>query len=323
MKKILFILAITLLATGAFAARKEYKREIVKEFSVGDNPVLSIENKYGNIRIIEGTNRKITFKIEIRGEGRTEEAARKYAESVSVDFSHSGNRVSAHTKFEPINCNNCGRSVHYTVTAPKSVIPLLENKYGNIYLDNLTQPLTVELKYGNLFANAVHKATIDISYGNVTMNKCNNLSVESKYSGIKIDEAQQVVADSKYDHYRIESVTDFEIETGYTDVRIGKLNKRLTADRLRYGGLKIAEVANDFSEIRVDAAYSNVKIGLTEEHAFKAALYTNYGKIDTGNLTFHNVSLKKQGCIVGTAGKSNNPSASVNISVSYGGIVLK
>lgn len=36
MKKILFILAITLLATEAFAARKEYKREIVKEFSVGD-----------------------------------------------------------------------------------------------------------------------------------------------------------------------------------------------------------------------------------------------------------------------------------------------
>ena len=182
MKKILFILAITLLATETFAARKEYKREIVKDFSVGDNPVLSIENKYGNIRIIEGTNRKITFKIEIRGEGRTEEAARKYAESVSVDFSHSGNRVSARTKFEPINCNNCGRSVHYTVTAPKSVIPMLENKYGNIYLDNLTQPLTVELKYGNLFANAVHKATIDIGYGNVTMNKCNNLSVESKYS---------------------------------------------------------------------------------------------------------------------------------------------
>lgn len=231
--------------------------------------------------------------------------------------------LSARTKFEPINCNNCGRSVHYTVTAPKSVIPMLENKYGNIYLDNLTQPLTVELKYGNLFANAVHKATIDIGYGNVTMNKCNNLSVESKYSSIKIDEAQQVVADSKYDHYRIESVTDFEIETGYTDVRIGKLNKRLTADRLRYGGLKIAEVANDFSEIRVDAAYSNVKIGMTEEHAFKAALYTNYGNIDTGNLTFHNVSLKKKGCIVGTAGKSNNPSASVTISVSYGGIVLK
>ena len=185
------------------------------------------------------------------------------------------------------------------------------------------QPLTVELKYGDLFANALNKATIDIGYGKVTMNKCKNLSIESKYSGIKIDEAEQVVADSKYDNYRIESVSDFEIETGYTDVRIGKLNKRLTADRLRYGGLKISEVAKDFSEIRVDAAYSNVKLGLTEEHAFKAALYTNYGNIDTGNLTFHNVSLKKKGCIVGTAGKSNNPNASVSISVSYGGIVFK
>lgn len=323
MKKILFVLIISLSATGAYAALKEYKRQIVKEFAVNANPQLLINNKYGNIRIIEGTNDKIMFKIEITGKGRDKNAARKYAESVSIDFSQNGNRVSAETHFESIHCNNCGRAVEYVVTAPKSVIADLTNKYGNIYIDNLVQPLSVNLKYGNLFANSAIKTTIDIKYGKMTLNKCQDLSINSKYSDISIGEANRIVADSKYDKYRIESVADCTMETGYTPVQIGRLDKRFVAEKLKYGSLNIGEVATDFSVISVDAAYSNIKLGMTEKHAFKAALYTRYGNINTGNLTFTNVSLKKKGCMVGTAGKINSPDASVNISVSYGDILFR
>lgn len=323
MNKIILALLLPVL-TIAFtnAAEKEHKREITKEFSVNSSPNLGINNKYGNIRIIEGKENKITFKIEIIGKGKNEKLAKEYAETVSIDFSQNGNTVTAETKLKSINCNNCGRSIHYTVIAPKSAIMDLENKYGNIYLDDVITPLDVELKYGDLHAGTLADTDLDIKYGKATIKSCTKLDLDSKYSGLKIDKVETLKVDSKYDNFAIGTVSDFSLETGYTDVKIEKLAKRIVAN-IKYGKLNISEVATNFSEIKIDAGYSRLNIGLTKNHSFKAVLHTKYGNIRANNLTFNDVTLKKEDALVGTAGSNNNPSASVTISASYGDIVFK
>jgi hypothetical protein len=324
MKKISFavLLSISFLTIYA-ASQEEYKREITKEFPTGAESSLHISNKYGNIRVIEGTENKILFKIEIIGKGKNKELAQKYAESVSIDFSQSGDLVSAETGLESIHCDNCGRTIHYVVAAPKNVMMKLDNKYGNIYLENVIKPLTVELKYGDIQANSLSVATIDIKYGKATIQSCEKLNLDSKYSKFTFGKIETLAADSKYDDMQIESVSDFNLETGYANVKIGRLNKSFVASDFKYCSLDISEVATNFSTIKIDAAYTNVKIGLNENHSFKTNLYTKYGSIRTGKLTFSDVSMKKESVIVGRAGNDSNPAASVEISVSYGNIIFK
>lgn len=324
MKKIILALLLPVLTVAfAKAAEKEHKREISKEFSVNTSPNLEINNKYGNIRIIEGKENKISFKIEIIGKGKTEQLAKEYAETVSIDFSQNGNKVSAETKLQSLNCNNCGRSIHYTVIAPKSTIMDLENKYGNIYLDDVVTPLDVELKYGDLHAGTLADTDLDIKYGKATIKSCTKLDLDSKYSGLTIDRVETLKVDSKYDNLDIGTVSDLNITTGYTDVKIKKLNRRFVSNDLKYCKLNISEVATNFSEIKIDAAYSGLNVGLTKNHNFKAVLHTRYGNIKANNITFNNVTLKKEDAIVATAGSSSNPSALVEISASYGDIVFK
>ncbi|MDR1407343.1 MAG: DUF4097 domain-containing protein [Tannerella sp.] len=309
--------------TGSTARQEEYKREITKDFSVGANPNLSISNKYGNIRIIEGTENKIMFKIEIIGKGSTRERAREYAENISVNFSQNGNSVSAVTELKSISCNNCGRTIHYTVVAPRSVTMKLENKYGNINLDNVAKPLNIDLKYGNLSAGTIADADIDIKYGNIVVSSCDEAKIDIKYGNLNIDRAKTLRVDSKYDKIHIGAVSTFYLETGYTNVQIDKLEKRFVADDLDYGGLTISEISPSFEEIKVDAKYTNVRLALNSNHSFKAILHTHYGNIEADGLTFNNVALRKNSSIVGNVGNNSNPSANVVIDASYGNIIFK
>jgi hypothetical protein len=303
-------------------ANEEYKTEVAREFPVSANPKLSIDNKYGNIRIIEGTENKIMFKIEITGKGRTQTLAKEYAESVSIDFSQDGNSVSATTRLANLSCNNCGRTIHYTVVAPRSVAMTLSNKYGNINLDNAVNPVKLDVKYGDISAGSLAEASIDIKYGNTGIRSCTNATVDCKYSKLRIDEAKTLRIDSKYDEINIGTVTDIRIETGYTNVRIDKLNKRIAAE-IAYGKLNIEEIPVDFSEISVEAKYTNVTLPLDSRHSFKASLQTRYGDIQADKLTLNNVSLKKGSSLTGNVGSVASPSATVTVDASYGNIIFK
>ncbi|MDR2120242.1 MAG: DUF4097 family beta strand repeat-containing protein [Tannerella sp.] len=308
--------------TGIFT-NEEYKREVTREFTVGAAPDLLIENKYGNIRIIEGTENKIMFRIEITGKGRNSQRAREYAESVHIRFAQDGNSVSAVTELESLSCNNCGRTIHYTVVAPKSVAMNLTNKYGHIILDDAAKPIRVTLKYGNLTARTLDDAAIDLKYGNADVGSCRKALINSKYSKLKIGRAETLEIDSKYDGINVGTVSAFDLNTKYTNVTIDRLNERFVATGFDYGKLDISEISTGFNRIKIEAKYSTVKLALDSRHSFKAVLYTKYGDIDAGRLTFNNVSLKKGSAIVGNVGADPNPSATVDIDVSYGDIKFK
>jgi hypothetical protein len=313
------------MSTVSFA-NKEFKREITKDFTVGLNPNLSVENKYGNIRIIEGTENKIMFRIEIIGKGNTQALAEKYAGTVDIDFNQTGNNVSAITRLKDIICNNnCGRTIHYTIVVPRSVTLSLINKYGNISLDNSIKPLEVDLKYGNIDAITLADVNIDLKYGNINFKSCAKANIKVKYSKIKIDKADDLKFDSKYDDIKIGTVNNVNINTGYTDVDIKQLDGSFIADAFNYTNLDIERVATIFSRIKIDAKYSNVNIPLNNGHSFKANLGVRYGNIKVDGMNQNNaVFLKgrKESSLVGAMGNNPNSQASVNISVSYGDICL-
>ena len=330
MKRLIFTLLVSIFASTAIANEpnelKEFKREITKEFAVGVNPILQIENKYGQIRTVEGADNKITFQIEIIGKGATEALAKRYAETVSIDFAQNGEKVIATTFHESLQCSNCGRTTNYTVIVPKGVTMNLDNRYGNIYVENASKPLNVNLKYGNLEAGTLANVKIDIKYGNVAIETCNDMNVDCGYAKFKIGKANLINADSKYDEFQIGTVADLSMSTRYTKVKIDKLNNSFVCNDFKYCSLNISEISTRFSRIKINANYSNMKLALDNRHNFKATLSARYGNIKADKTTFNNVSIGKKArnteAISGTVGTENNPSATVDITASYGDIVF-
>jgi hypothetical protein len=146
------------------------------------------------------------------------------------------------------------------------------------------------------------------------------------YSKIKIGTADRITTESKYDDFQIGTVSTVLMDTKYTQVKIDRLNNSFVCDDFKYCGLNIAEVSTQFSQIKVNAGYSQIRLGLDNRHSFKASLKVRYGSIKTNNLTFNNVSFgdkqRNAESINGTAGSASNPSATVEISNEYGEIVF-
>jgi len=337
MKRIIFTLIVSILASigvcksaemSATAQRnqREFRTEVTKSFSTGDNPSLQIDNKYGHIRIIEGADNTLSFKIEIIGYGTTEALAKQYAETTYVFFDLRDDKITATTVFESLKCNNCSRKVNYTVVVPKGVTMNLTNKYGNIYLENAIKPMRIDLKYGNLEANNLANVTIDLKYGNFTVNACEDLKIDCGYAKIKIGRANRITTESKYDDFQIGTVADLMMNTKYTKVKIDKLNYSFVCNDFKYCSLNINEISTQFSRIKINSGYTDIKLALDNRHSFKASLSVRYGTIKADNLIFNNVTLRNKErnteAISGIVGSAGNPSATVEITASYGNIIF-
>ena len=332
MKRLFTIVSLVIIANIAispvvlkadmFPASSEHKREITKEYSVSSSPSLSIKNEFGKIKIIEGADDKIIFRVTITGKGKNDDEAKKYAETVNVDFKQNGNGISAKTTFGKINCNNCGRSVDYEVTVPKMTKYELENKYGDINMNNAYEPMVVNVEFGKFYANVISDIDLSMKYGGATINKCGHMNIKSGFSKYKLGEVGSLSGKIEYDGFDIKELGSADINSGFSNVDIDKLNKSLKAKGFSYGSLGIDNVDSNFSEIKVDASFSKVKVSMNEKHNFKAALYTSFGDIKTGRVVFYEKSLDKKDAIVGIAGKVKEPSAIVEISNSYGNIVF-
>lgn len=300
----------------------EYKRELSKSFSVSDMPRLSIKNEFGNIRILEGSGNMIRIKIVVTGKGKNEKQAREAAESVDVKFNQNKNQVSATTSLRKINCENCGRKVDYEITAPVNTGYVLENKFGDIRINNASEPAKVNLEYGHFYANVLSEINLSIRHGNPTVSKCGKMQLKGGYAKAKFGEIESLTGEITRTSIDLDKVGEVELKSGFSDVEIRHLTKSFHAKGFTYGSLTIDKVDEQFSDIQVDATFTKMRIALSENHQFKASLYSSFGNIDTGNIVFREKTSDKKDVLIGIAGKTKTPSAVVNISNSYGSIVL-
>ncbi|MDR0795561.1 MAG: hypothetical protein LBE79_05820 [Tannerella sp.] len=328
MKKIFFTFFVSILASYVIASDetglKEFKREVRREFSIGANAGLRVENKFGNIRIVEGTENKISFVIEITGKGQTDALAKELAEAISIEFAQRGDQVTAETVMRNINCNNCGRNTNYTIVAPKSVTLNLVNKFGNIHVENVIKPMNVNLEFGDLEANSLADVTIENKHGNITINTCNDLKLNCSFSKIKIGKSNRMKVESKHDGFQIGTITDLDIKTSFTTIRIDNLEDSFVGAEFNHGTLDISNISPRFSRIKVDSNFSTIKLGLDNRHSFKANIHTQFSGIHTGSLTMNNFKSQRNSIeFSGTMGSATNPSAIVDISAKHGNINFK
>lgn len=352
MKTKTFILTALMLLSGiaALCSRhtEEVKRTITQNFSItGEDHYLQVDNKYGQITIVEWEKPEIDILIEIIGKGENTKIAQAMAKRISVDFRKSGKQVSARTIFgrRVIRCNNCGSTVNYTIRAPRNIYFNLTNQYGNVKLQTAYRDFTASIKYGNMAIGHLHgnHNNISLKYGNIALRSAEKLSIEMDYtkasidsvgsfllkctySNVKARKINELQLTSKYDKFNISTLGNAAISSGYTTLTINRLDHSICISDLQYGKVRIEDLSPNFKKIDIRAKFSPVYIRMSGgEYNFKADLSTHFGHINTNNIVFNNVQHEGEEAhnkeIKGFVGKESN--AEIKISNHYADIILE
>ena len=334
------LLSLLLIVTVSFSlsaqdARKEYS----ENYDVNKGATLTTDTKYSDVELITWDKSVVDIlavvTVDASSQNRAEEALKK----VDIRISKSGNNISVVTEMENGWSRNVKTKIKITVKAPAWVNLDLESSYGDLFIQEASEMVNVDLRYGNLKAGTISRGNVkpynfidlaysdgvideagwlnlEISYSNMEVNVSGMLFVESKYSKLLGEKAGGIVTEGAYDKYYFDEVDSFVAELKYSGLKFGRLNKTLDLHSA-YTGAKIGTLTNGFDEVNAQLSYGNISVGLEQGASFKFEGEAKYGNvnIDTGD----RLSKTKENNYVKVWGNvGSNPKSSIHVITKYG-----
>lgn len=332
MKALLLCLLFTGFITPIFALsdtcmavvnKQEFTKSVKKDFGISPYGTVRLHNQYGKMDVKTWEKDRVKIDIRIRVNAVSEAKAQEVFDRISVDFTNSKDYISAESSVNSRNSNWWGSwsgsndksdfQIDWEVFMPATVSLDLNNKYGDVYVAELTRNATVEVKYGNFRLEGIgEELEVSLGYGNGTVVKsgktsaeihyskfklqnCANADFSTKYSKIDVDNATDMRVSSAYDTYNIGSVRDYisegkydNISIGtadnitasarYTDFSVGTVNNSAEFD-LTYGGARIGTVRRGFSQMRFFGKYADYKVKVEDGASYQLDAAADYAGI--------------------------------------------
>ncbi|MEM9548263.1 MAG: hypothetical protein AAGA77_19935 [Bacteroidota bacterium] len=310
-KLIFFLVAGTFLPLHASEPtfKEEFTREVHKTFDVSSGANLKVQNKHGDIVIETWDKNQIQIDVLLKVKSNNSEKAQKFLNEIDIDFSSSRSHVSAQTVYPDNNKswwsnwfgdnNNLDYEVHYTINAPSVISTSIinkygtitqasidgdcdvTNKYGDIYLDNISEDLVLNLGYGKAKAGVVGNTIVEmksstlkieeasdiemtVKHSKIKIERLSHMKLESKYNSFDIGKVNTVSYSGKYDEIEIETIGTIDVEAKYSDLKIGQLNQEGSFDTKK-GAVRIVSTGSSLQKIKIAAKYTDYKFNFSED----------------------------------------------------------
>lgn len=332
---------------------EEFKKNIHKDFEANENTQLMIDNKYGNIDMLNWDKNQVAIDVTITVDCSSESKADELLKNIDVEFSVENNEIKAITLIDDrfnksMNeiFNGChDYLIYYKVMMPENINVKVTNKYGNVFLNKSTGLVSLDLKYGDLKINEIGRSdtkplnNITLSYGNATIDKCQWVDMNLAYSNMEVNTFKVITLNSRYSKYDIGDGSSLAIEGKYDTYKIGniknivasveysnfKIHEVLTkADfTIKYTNVKAEEIKAGFDDININNAYGAIKLGIEPSASYKLDGTGDYCDInfpEKANVSriVTNNSIKVNGLI----GNDNKTNSTVKIISKYGNVTL-
>ncbi len=348
--KLLSALALLTITTIAVNGQDRVAKTYQKDYTLTESSNIYLENRFGQMNIENWDKNSISIKIEIKLDYPEGDKATRLLNAINIEFTQTGNDISVITKIEEDFMKKWNRhfdsdskdfSIDWEVKMPKQASITLVNKYGDIFINELTGKSKIELKYGNLKAYKLMKdnndplSSLEIAYGNASIDevgwfkaeikygklnivKAKALVLVSRYSKIGIDQVSSIVSESKYDSYSIGTINNFVGEGGYTNYRFDELTKKIDLT-LKYGDVKINKVPSGFESIKFTGGYSGFSAGIDPQASYYLTGSASYGdiKFNTNN-RINRIEDPTHLEVEGIIGTDQYTKSKISINVKYG-----
>lgn len=287
------------------------------------------------------------MKIIIQATGKTYEKLEQTFNSIEVNIQNDNYYIIATTNFictnnfiidDIISFKNgifnlqTSGNIEYKIWMPDYLELHINNKFGNIYIDNHQGELNINLSNGNLKAGEITgKSTFKLSFGNALINKLNNANIDLKYvnkfqlfkadyasikstlSEIKIREIKKLNFNSKRDEIELKKVGSVQGICFFSTINIDELGKSLNIKN-KYGDLEIEELKSTFQSMSIYGNYCDIIIN-TNQYAYTIDLIGNNTDINIpSNIDYTKTMLDNDNKSFKITGKTNGTSSSGKIS---------
>lgn len=344
---------------------EDFTKEYHESFEVQEGALLTVTNKYGNIQLDTWERNVIDVKVVVTAKTSSRSHGDRILDRIDVDISGGRREVRAITAIASaerkgwlniFSHNNDEFEIEYKVIMPRETKlnitnkyghiycndntvgdARFENKYGNIYAQNIDGDLEVMLGYGDAKIENIHNLDLTLKYGNVELGNLYDATIESKYSkiemgnvqrinstskydGYRIADIQELVNDGKYDAFKIQKAHKVNISTKYTGVKVENLTGGVNISG-GYNTLKVHDTSDALEYVNVSGKYCNVRVGIAYPFTLNFS-----GEYVTPSLprAFQRQSYEKDGndiSLVGHMGSSRR-GASITAEMRYGSFVI-
>jgi len=296
-----FAFLVMLVASVSLSGQDHTSRESLdRKYRVSRETTLEIQNKYGRIDVITWDRDTAEIQVEILLTESSTSRLRKLKEDVSIHFSKTGDYIQARSQFESesgriarelksightITGSNKHVEINYTVHVPEWLDLVLTNKFGDIYMDNLSGNVEIDLSngvinadnlqgstsinlsFGNGLVRSMGSGTINLSYSDMTLGDASQLDLVSKSSKLTADSVNVLKINSRRDKLDFLQVEYLYGNSNFTQVSIHEFLKESDI-YMKYGKLTLEHVRPQFTKIYVESEYTDVSLHFEESCRF-------------------------------------------------------
>jgi hypothetical protein len=334
-------------------------RNFIKTIPVDKETSLEVFNKYGTIQITQWKKDSAFIRAEIKAVASNNEKLGKMFDGVSINMTESKFLIRAETSFtQNINMifeNFKGMTsklisydsrveINYFISIPEYLNLKIENKYGDVYMEDNSGDFAISLSNGSFKANSLGKnvtlnltfcdaninsissGKIDAQFSEITVNDIGNVSINSISSRYNIKKAGTVNTESRRDKFFIDNISAIKGTSYFTDFNIDNLSKEGSLST-RYGNFTIDQVESGFETININSGYSDISIGFEPGSSYNLDVrhLNSFLVISDKNAKTEKKVLnedKKEYITSGTVGR-NPGTTKVSIDANRGNIYIK
>jgi hypothetical protein len=358
--KIMTILSVILLKFSLLSAQYDSEtRSFIKTVPVGKETTLEVSNKYGTIQITPWNKDSAYIKAEVKAYAKDHSKFGKMFDGITVNITDSKYLVRAQTEFTS-NINTLFESfkgmtnkiisydshveINYYINIPEYLNLKIENKYGDVYMENASGEFKISISNGSFKANSLGKKSsvnivfcdakinkivsgnVDASFSELSIGETEDLSINSISSRYDIKKAGIIRGDSKRDKFFIENIESLSGIAYFTDYNVNKLTKELTLTT-RYGSVNADLIEKGFESININSGYTDLSLSFEPGSSYNLDIrhVNTFLVLPDKNIKTEQKALnedRKEYITSGIVGK-NPGSVKVKIDATRGNIYLK
>lgn len=345
--------------TSVSAQNDTESRNYIRTLAISNETTLEITNKYGTIQITPWNKDSAYIRAEVRAYAKDRSKLGKMFEGISVNITDSKYLVTARTEFTS-NINTLFESfkgmtskiisydsrieINYFISIPEYMNLKIENKYGDVYMENNTGEFRISISNGSFKANSLGKnssvkmafcdakinsivsGNIDASFSEISIGETEDLSLNSISSKYDIKKAGLIRGESKRDKFFIESIGSLQGNSYFTDYTLNNIRKELNLTT-RYGSVSTDLIEKDFESVNINSSYTDVSLKFDQGSAYNLEIrhINAFLVLPDKNIKTEEKALnvdKREYMTFGSVGR-NPGKAKVKIDATRGNIYLK
>lgn len=358
-KSIIGIILIIFMAVPLAAQNDSETRSYIKSFSITKETSLEVINKYGTVEITPWKKDSALIRVEVIASASSQERLRKIFDGISIDITDTKLSIRAQTEFTQ-NINMLFESfkgmtsklisydskveINYYINMPEYMNLNIDNRYGDVYMENVTGNFSATVSNGSFKANSLSKGSdlnlvfcdatissmisgkIDANFSEISIGESEDLTINSISSRFDIKSVGLISTESRRDKFYIGSIDVLKGNSYFTDFRIDNLKKEIDLTS-KYGSVNSDLIDKGFESIDINSGYSDISLEFDDGASYNVDIrHINAFVVlsDKNAKTEKKVinEEKKEYMTFGTIGK-NPGNTKVKIDATRGNIYLK